>query len=145
MANPSGRSFRIIDTTHFAAVAVLEPEIGAGNELVERPVMADFCLSSIKSDRLRTTQSCRSFIVTETHDVDRFATDWRQHDKSRFMSETAKNRLVGSSRYAGLSSPKKASLSATTKTTATTIRTRVWIHLVYGETKKNSCVKLIIE
>ncbi len=41
MANPSGRSFRVIDTTHFAAVAVLEPEIGTGNELVERPEMAE--------------------------------------------------------------------------------------------------------
>lgn len=41
MANPSGRSFRVIDTTHLAAVAVLEAEIGAGNELVERPEMAD--------------------------------------------------------------------------------------------------------
>ena len=40
MANPSGRSFRVIDTTHLAAVAVLEAEIGAGNELVERPEMA---------------------------------------------------------------------------------------------------------
>ncbi len=38
MANPSGRSFRVIDTTHLAAIAVLEPEIGAGNELVERPL-----------------------------------------------------------------------------------------------------------
>lgn len=38
MANPSGRSFRVIDTTHLAAVAVLEAEIGAGNELVERPL-----------------------------------------------------------------------------------------------------------
>ncbi len=41
MANPSGRSFRVIDTTHLAAVAVLEAEIGAGNELVERPEMAE--------------------------------------------------------------------------------------------------------
>ena len=40
MANPSGRSFRVIDTTHLSAVAVLEAEIGAGNELVERPEMA---------------------------------------------------------------------------------------------------------
>ena len=40
MANPSGRSFRVIDTTHLAAVAVLEAEIGAGNELVERPEMS---------------------------------------------------------------------------------------------------------
>ncbi len=41
MANPSGRSFRVIDTTLLAAVAVLQAEIGAGNELVERPEMAD--------------------------------------------------------------------------------------------------------
>ena len=34
MANPSERSFRVIDTTHLAAVAVLEAEIGAGNELL---------------------------------------------------------------------------------------------------------------
>ena len=45
MANPSGRSFRVIDTTHLAAVAVLEAEIGAGNELVERPEMAESGLS----------------------------------------------------------------------------------------------------
>lgn len=43
MANPSGRSFRVIDTTHLAAVAVLEAEIGAGNELVERPELAESC------------------------------------------------------------------------------------------------------
>jgi hypothetical protein len=41
MANPSGRSFRVIDTTHLAAVAVLEAEIGAGNEPVERPLLAE--------------------------------------------------------------------------------------------------------
>ncbi len=41
MANPSGRSFRVIDTTHLVAVAVLEADIGAGNELVERPHLAE--------------------------------------------------------------------------------------------------------
>ena len=45
MANPSGRSFRVIDTTLLAAVAVLQAEIGAGNELVERPEMAESGLS----------------------------------------------------------------------------------------------------
>ena len=58
MANPSGRSFRVIDTTHLAAVAVLQAEIGAGNELVERPEMAESgpsfsWFSSILNDRFR--------------------------------------------------------------------------------------------
>ncbi len=46
MANPSGRSFRVIDTTHLAAVAVPEAKIGTGNELVERPEMAESGSSS---------------------------------------------------------------------------------------------------
>ena len=64
MANPSGRSFRVIDTTHLAAVAVLEAEIGAGNELVERPEMAEsgptfHVLSSSLNDRFREKQTFR--------------------------------------------------------------------------------------
>ena len=52
MANPSGRSFRVIDRTHLAAVAVLQAQIGAGNELLERPEMAAFINLNFTSIRL---------------------------------------------------------------------------------------------
>ncbi len=48
MAKLLGRSFRVVDTTHLAAFIALVGRIGAVNELVERPEMADSGLSEFR-------------------------------------------------------------------------------------------------